>query len=126
MTTPNLGETPNDSGRDAVHIPVIAMTAGERLLPGQAVNLVKLEMTEEEAFYYSGPGAEAFASRGPGDGIVDPYLGAPVEKGGLFWMFMRKIDGQPRHDWDHPKLRSTRDIAHHDGETSAQCCYGGG
>ena len=126
MTTPNLGETPNDSGRDAVHIPVIAMTAAERLLPGAEVRLIPLEMNEEEAFYYRGPGAEAHAAQGRGDGIVDPYLTAPVEKGGTFWMFMREIDGQPRHDWNHPKLRSTYNIASEAGAADAQCCYGGG
>lgn len=77
--------------RDAIHLAVVPVKAGEILLPGNHV-VVK----DGVAFYtkVNGPG---------GVGIVDPFLPRALRKGERFWLviYPRKITSL-RHVWSHP------------------------
>jgi hypothetical protein len=75
--------------RDAIHIAVDPVVAGEDLRPGDHVNVVA--------------GVATFAAPGQGLGIVDPYLIGRVRKGERFWflMYPRQVRSL-RHVWSHP------------------------
>jgi hypothetical protein len=86
---PNLGETPaEDSRRDAVHIAVIPIVAGEMLCPGDRVCI------RDNCAYLLG-GKEV--------GIVDPFLTVDtVKKGEQFWLLMLPLTVTDlRHTWRH-------------------------
>jgi hypothetical protein len=96
MTEPRLGEFIEGSlpERDAVHVAIIPLIAGERLYPGQLFRLA-----------YSQP---TIALRGSSNsvGVVDPFLRADdvaIEKGVQFWglLFPGTVTGM-RHHWQHP------------------------
>lgn len=74
--------------RDAVHVAVIPVTAGQRLHAGERVSIVD---------------GAAFASERNAVGIVDPFLQQPLEMGQSFWLFLlpNTITGM-RHQWAHP------------------------
>jgi len=112
VTAPNLGETPSSSKRDAVHIPVIPVQAGQDLTPSQDVRMEG--------------GMAVPAPTGEGIGIVDPYCTSTISKFEIFWLFLRKIDGQPRHAWSHPDFPDELEAAYEEGMLEGQCCYGGG
>ena len=86
--TPNLGELPPvDAEKDAVHVAVAPVIAGEKLYPGQHIILV---------------GGKAKATQ-TGIGIVDPYLTTPVNEDQPFWLFLYpNTITSLRHDWSHP------------------------
>jgi hypothetical protein len=90
---PRLGQLIEDGDRrrDAIHIAVAPVTAGERLTPGQHVGLVREDDPE-----MVGPCEHTI-------GVVDPYLTAAVEPGRRFWLFLYpgSITGL-RHVWTHP------------------------
>ncbi len=76
-------------GRDAIHLAVENVKAGELLYPGQHVSLAN---------------GTAFASvGGKRVGIVDPFLPGPVGTGQRFWLvvYPRQITSL-RHVWEHP------------------------
>lgn len=60
-------------GRDAVHVAVIAVTATEKLVPGQ-------DVTKE--------GRTMGATGGAWVGIVDPFLKRAVFPGDRYWLFL--------------------------------------
>jgi hypothetical protein len=74
-------------GRDAVHVAVIAVQAGEKLAPSSDVSL-----SDGSAY-----------STGDHVGIVDPFLTTLVMPGQRFWLYLypRTITGL-RHSWTHP------------------------
>lgn len=74
--------------RDAIHLAVIPVVAGEDLWPGQ-----RAQVTD---------GVARFVRAG-GQGIVDPFLSARVLEGARFWFVIdpRKITSL-RHVWSHP------------------------
>lgn len=75
--------------RDAIHLAVDPVTAGERLLPGQHIK-VKNGIAESSPI-------------GGGMGIVDPFLPRPVQSGERFWFVMYpRMVRSLRHVWTHP------------------------
>lgn len=85
--------------KDAVHIAVVAVVAGETLKPGAFVSVdgdgraVPEDEVEENHV-----------------GVVDPFLGVSVLQGEVFWLWIRpgRITGL-RHEWWHPQFPSTAD-----------------
>jgi hypothetical protein len=75
--------------RDAVHLAVVAVEAGEELPRAQPVTLV-----DGKAFAYE---------RGAPVGIVDPWLMKGAKTGQRFWLFLNPGSiTSLRHDWTHP------------------------
>lgn len=89
MNTLNLGQIIEGvAQRDAIHIAVAPMIAGERLGAGLHVGV--------------GSTGQASAFVAP-IGIVDPFLKSPVEKGQRFWLFLYpNTVTSLRHEWEHP------------------------
>lgn len=78
--------------RDAIHLAVMPVEAGETLNPGEDI--------------WVSEGGRAFAgSRDKCIGIVDPFLTGPVRFKERFWLviYPRKIQSL-RHVWSHPSL----------------------
>jgi hypothetical protein len=79
--------------RDAIHLAVEPVVAGQRLKAGDHVNFLygkayKVPHTDSRAL-----------------GIVDPFLTVPVKEGDKFWLvvYPRKITSL-RHVWSHPSF----------------------
>lgn len=90
---------PDDaSGRDAVHIAVISVVAGELLAPGQHIGLTDETVDGERV---------ATAGSDKMLGIVDPFISDTdnIRKGQRFWLYIypRQITGL-NHQWSHPDL----------------------
>lgn len=85
LGTLELGENP---GRDAIHLAVEPIVAGEELYPGVDVGIVNGRATQKV---------------GKKLGIVDPFLKHPVQEGERFWLvvYPRQITSL-RHVWSHP------------------------
>ena len=79
-----------DEGRDAIHLAVEPVEAGQTLLPGNHVRFNEM-------------GEAIAADLGKGVGIVDPFLTGVVGKGERFWLvvYPRQITSL-RHVWEHP------------------------
>lgn len=94
MSELNLGQlitTPQK--RDAIHVAVAPVVAGEALDPGAHVVLIR--------------GLAHNAREGRAIGIVDPFLPLSVMDGESFWLFLYPKSTQNlRHDWDHPAFPS--------------------
>lgn len=75
--------------RDAIHVAVTPVLAGENLYPAQRVTLTG---------GLARPGE-------PAVGIVDPYLSHAVPKGAMFWLCLLPgtVTGM-RHHWAHPRF----------------------
>lgn len=97
---PQLGNLiTEDQPRDAVHIAVAPVTAGEALRPGQFVGFI------EDAFTVSSKATKHI-------GIVDPYLQRMVSKGQRFYMFLLpNTITSLRHDWTHPDFEAEELVA---------------
>jgi hypothetical protein len=85
MNTPELGKLPGGpTGRDAVHVAIVAVQATCELCPGWHVDhLGKLD--------------------GKSVGIVDPFLQQLVKPGDWFWLclYPQSVTSL-RHVWTHP------------------------
>lgn len=84
--------------RDAIHVAVIPLVAGEsHLFRGDAVRL-----GPDNTAYKGGYRKEGYS---PDIGIVDPFLDWTIKKGQRFWCFLfpGSIVGM-RHHWRHPIL----------------------
>lgn len=92
-----LGTIIEDGGRDAIHLAVEPVIAGERLMPGENIGL-----DEGKAYNNSRGDIVKFV------GIVDPFLKAPVEPGQKFWLvvYPRQITSL-RHVWSHPDFEES-------------------
>jgi len=77
--------------RDAIHVAVAPVTAGERIYPGQHVGFA----TEGDC--------ETVSGRAKPIGIIDPYLPGPVQQGEKCWLFLYPGSASVvRHEWTHP------------------------
>lgn len=89
--------------RDALHMAMAAVTAGERLEPGQRVGIIRSEWKSSAATRWE----QVFhVARVPHPdkelGIVDPFLRGVVLPGQRFWLwlFPKTITGL-QHNWTH-------------------------
>ena len=81
--------------RDAIHIAVAPVVAGEIMAPGTRIGLV-------------GGSSETVGIDADHIGIVDPFLSGAVFKGDRFWMFLfPNTITSLRHDWTHPAFKPT-------------------
>lgn len=99
---PQLGHLiVDEQHRDAVHIAVAPVTAGETLKPGQRIGFA----TEGDAFTVVGSAKTI--------GIVDPFLHEKaVYKGDRFYMFLLpNTITSLRHDWSHPAFEQEDALA---------------
>ena len=83
--------------RDAIHLGVEPVIAGEKLYPGSHVSLKDgVAMATLPTF---------------GVGIVDPFLPKGPEKGERFWLvvYPRQITSL-RHVWEHPAFPPSKEI----------------
>jgi hypothetical protein len=89
--TATLGTIITETGlRDAVHVAIFSVEAGEYLHPGDHVGLLS-------------DGVTACRKREPIIGIVDPFLPDSLEPGECFWLYLypRTVTGL-QHVWQHP------------------------
>jgi hypothetical protein len=101
---------PNEK-RDAIHLAVIPVEAGEDIFPSQHVFL-----RDGRAFCMKGC---AIGERPGFLGIADPFLNGPVKEGQHFWLVIYpRVITSLRHVWTHPELPDeagtaavTRDVA---------------
>lgn len=85
-----LGKTPYELGlKDAVHVGIVAVRAGQPIAPGQRCTLNEYR--------------EAIPSES-GEGVADPF-GGRISTGQAFWLLMCQ-DQLPnvQHVWDHPTM----------------------
>lgn len=87
----------DDEHRDAIHLAVEPVEAGEWLVPGQDISLVN---------------GKAFNRTGKHVGIVDPFLKEPIAPGQKFWLvvYPRMITSL-RHVWTHPSFADVPEVA---------------
>jgi len=92
--------TDPNAARDAIHIAVVPMTAGELLQPGYHVRI------QDGKAYDKGSSSDYV-------GIVDPFLNVMVKEGQRFWLYLYPgtVTGM-RHHWSHPAFSDA------DSETS--------
>ena len=82
--------------RDAIHLAVEPVTAGQTLYPGQEINIMYVQ---------NKPVAHP-AVDGKATGIVDPFLKNDITQGQMFWMILRPRQiASLRHVWSHPDFR---------------------
>ncbi len=83
--------------RDAVHVAIIPVTCSHaKVHPGEPLKV---------SF-----GAVDKAGDGEWDGIVDPFLTAPVMPGERFYMVLKPGSiTSLRHDWEHPAFKSSEE-----------------
>jgi hypothetical protein len=76
--------------RDAIHIAVAPVTAGERLVAGQHIGFLD--------------GTRVGLVSNP-IGIVDPFIKGEIKPNERFWMLMYpKTIENLRHEWSHPSF----------------------
>lgn len=90
--------------RDAVHVAVAPVVAGEKLWPSQ-----KIEID-------GGTKCTAMGSEHP-IGIVDPFLSHQVNVGDRFWMWLKPgTITSLRHEWEHPAFSVDSSVSVDDDE----------
>lgn len=90
-----VGTRPPESGlKDAIHVPVVSVFAGEaNLAPGQAVRINR------------DGDAVAADSMAEAVGVVDPFLSAPVNYAQSFWLCLKPGSVENlSHTWTHPSF----------------------
>ena len=77
--------------RDAIHVAVMSVVAGERIKPGQKIGW----LSDGEYKYRVGKSANPF-------GVADPFLSRDVMIGETFLCFINPNDISAfKHDWQH-------------------------
>lgn len=91
--------------RDAIHLAVEPVIAGEFLEPGDHIYL-----RDGKAFHIRGD---------EGIGIVDPFLKSTISKGDRFWLIVypRQITSL-RHVWEHPAFPPSGELPSPGGTVS--------
>lgn len=82
--------------RDAVHVAVCPIEAGEWIRPGEHIGI--------------GTDGKATAKNAMHTGIADPFLKETIKAGNRFYMFMYpQTITSLRHEWTHPAFEPTSD-----------------
>jgi hypothetical protein len=90
MSDIKLGQlAPADAQRDAIHIPVIPVIAGDVLDAGDKVRM------HSGRVYRVTPGHASF-------GVVDPFRTEPARTGERVWVLLPPGSVAVRHNWTHP------------------------
>jgi hypothetical protein len=85
-----------EAQRDAIHVAIAPVIAGEQLEPGWNVGLNQ----KGKAVNFIGMGIKPI-------GIVDPFLTHPVKPGEQFWLVLYPgTITSLRHDWSHPAFKN--------------------
>lgn len=95
----------HNQSRDAVHIAVVPVTAGEDLRPGEKLRVTFDSLLSSEYVVMNGDYNEDYIGR------ADPFIeGWQIKKGAKFWMWLRPgtITGL-KHVWTHPTLDGKRE-----------------
>jgi hypothetical protein len=94
------------AGRDAIHLAVEPVIAGEVLRPGEDVGLLPDGKASHHCEHL---------------GIVDPFLKKPVKRGEKFWLvvYPRQITSL-RHVWSHPAFPEELHPAFHEEEVPSE------
>ena len=97
-----LGKTPENNQKDAVHVAIISVEAGQYLNPGAHV-----ELKNDKAFAKDPHSDFEFKAVG----IVDPFLKNGIKKGENFYLclYPETVTGM-RHEWNHPAFDETASI----------------
>ncbi len=92
MDTLKIGNIINEpQNRDAVHMAICPVEAGEDIRPGHHIGLKDGKATTDK-------GAKRI-------GIADPFLTFGIMKGQKFWLFLYPGSiTSLRHDWTHPEI----------------------
>lgn len=93
--TPPIGKVlDGPKPRDAIHVAIASVRAGQKLKPGQRVGLKKMVDGDEEPI--------AVINIAP-IGVVDPLLSGPVTPGEWFYLWLSPGSiSSLRHNWTHP------------------------
>lgn len=93
--------------RDAIHLAVEPVIAGERLNPGECITVIE--------------GVANAVARESALGIVDPFLEKPVKQGERFWFIMMpRMVTSLRHVWAHPAFQDEAGTPAHDKKSPAE------
>lgn len=94
-----LGQFPiGNEPRDAIHIAIIPIQAGEALHPGD-----KVELTGGKAFKHVGYKPI---------GVVDPFITGQVYPNQWFWLCLYpKTVINLRHEWEHPAFPPSKEAS---------------
>jgi len=94
-----LGQYPiGNEPRDAIHIAIIPMQAGEGLRSGDKVKLVNGKAFKTNSF--------------TPDGVVDPYISSVLWKDQWFWLCLYpKTVINLRHEWEHPAFPPSKEAS---------------
>jgi len=97
MSVPAVGRLiEGEAYRDALHIAVAPVEAGEYLEPGERVYIGAGGVALVQA-------RDGFVARTPPVGVVDPFLATAVYTGQRFWLFLFPATiTSLRHVWTHP------------------------
>lgn len=89
LATLGTAPIPDTSGRDAIHLAVEPVIAGQRVYAGDDIVIRD--------------GSAYLAEAGKGVGIADPFVQGHISKGQKFWLVLypRQITSL-RHVWSHP------------------------
>lgn len=96
--------------RDAIHLGVEPIEAGEKLAPGAHIGIHNGKAYSVGEHYPVGyPKDPMFEVKGLG--IVDPFLTRKVKEGERFWLvvYPRQITSL-RHVWEHPDFPASQDL----------------
>lgn len=106
-----LGTIITDGGRDAIHLAVEPVIAGELLCPGQDIGVKNGKAYHNKDKYYAH--CDKYV------GIVDPFLKQDILPGQKFWLvvYPRQITSL-RHVWSHPDFEEKREEIEVESELS--------
>lgn len=90
--------------KDAIHVAVATVKAGQELRPGMPV---EVKSTADD---YNGGNTYAIAyatTQEASHGVVDPYLVGPIRDGEVFWLFLKPGTVENlAHTWTHKAFGS--------------------